>query len=207
MRPITALLTPWLTVDSKPSSSMRWRTAAICSGVASGRIITIMSLYLSFLCIVAALRLRCVRLPYMHNVFDNWFRGGCRSSVSMLPPTPFYKRKSRKSFTFCYRRRVSSALVLSAGTKQICLSRTLRLNKQIIIVESCDYHTISFVALPSVQGTPQILRHDNRRPMSVSNNWLNSHRFIASSDASALKWGDTRPKKRATLPLGTPSRQ
>ena len=105
----------------------------------------------------------------MHNVFDNWFRVGCRSSESMLPPTPFYKRKSRKSFTFCYRRRVSSALVLSAGTKQICLSRTLRLNKQIIIVESCDYHTISFVALPSVQGTPQILRHDNRRPMSVSN--------------------------------------
>ena len=169
MRPITALLTPWLTVDSKPSSSMRWRTAAICSGVASGRIITIMSLYLSFLFLVAALRLRCVRLPYMHNVFDNWFRGGCRSSESMLLPTPFYKRKSRKSFTFCYRRRVPSALVLSAGTKQICLSRTLRLNKQIIIVENCDYHTISFVTLPSVQGTPQILRHDNRRPMSVSN--------------------------------------
>ena len=105
----------------------------------------------------------------MHNVFDNWFRGGCRCSESMLPPTPFYKRKSRKSFTFCYRRRVSSALVLSAGTKQICLSRTLRLNKQIIIVESCDYHTISFVALPNVHGTLQILRHNNRRPMSVSN--------------------------------------
>ena len=135
----------------------------------------------------------------MHNVFDNWFRGGCRSSESMLPPTPFYKRKSRKSFTFCYRRRVSSALVLSAGTKQICLSRTLRLNKQIIIVESCDYHTISFVALPSVQGTPQILRHNNRRPMSVSNKRRNSCRLGALLTTPVSTWESAGPTIRVRI--------
>ena len=99
----------------------------------------------------------------MHNVFDNWFRGGCRSSHSMPLPTPFYKRKSRKSFTFCYRRRVSSALVLSAGTKQICLSRTLRLGKLVIIRVSEDWHPFfSLLLLHIVHSTLQRKRHTIR---------------------------------------------